>query len=145
MAADGVALELTLRLGFDTAALVLIWLVELVIYPVFRHLDRARFRGWHTVYTGRVTLVVMPVMLGQMALYAWLIISTPSWSVVVNLLLIVAVWASTFLFAVPLHGALDGDDDHLPLTDRLIAVNRWRTMGWTLVWLVTAVTVFARI
>lgn len=133
---------LSLRLVFDTAALVLIWLVQLVIYPAFLHFRNENFKRWHLAYTRRVTYVVMPIMLGQLALYGWLFIADQSWDVVVNLVLVLAAWAITFLRAVPLHGALDVDEDHLPLSARLVAVNWWRTGIWTLAWGVTLGSLF---
>ncbi|MEL6803956.1 MAG: hypothetical protein AAFO91_09270, partial [Bacteroidota bacterium] len=54
-----------LRLVFDSAALVLIWLVQLVIYPSFLYMDKQDFLVWHPIYTRKVTWVVMPIMLGK--------------------------------------------------------------------------------
>lgn len=131
------ATALHLRLVFDTAALVLIWLVQLVIYPVFLEMERSDFRRWHPVYTRRVSYVVMPVMLGQAGLYAWLAVAGASWSVAGNAMLVALMWAVTFFRAVPLHASLDGDDDHLPLSAALLRVNWWRTAGWSLIWCIT--------
>ncbi len=128
---------MALRLLFDTAALVLIWLVQLVIYPAFLHYHREGFRVWHPVYTRRVTYVVMPIMLGQLALYGWLVYLDGRWDLFLNLALVLVAWAITFLRAVPLHGALDAEAEHLPLVEKLIAVNWWRTGLWTLVWGIT--------
>jgi len=102
---------MTLRLMVDTAALVLIWLVQLVIYPAFLHFRNEDFKRWHVAYTRRVTYVVMPIMLGQLALYGWLFLAGRSWDVVTNLVLVLVAWAITFFRAVPLHGALDRDLD----------------------------------
>lgn len=129
--------QLALRLTFDTAALVLIWLVQMVIYPVFLEMAAADFRRWHPVYTRRVTCVVLPIMCGQAILYAYLVFTAPGWDVMLNGTLVVAMWIITFLTAVPLHTALDGPEEHLPLAKRLIAVNWWRTAGWTLIWGIT--------
>lgn len=131
------AAQTMLRLTFDTATLVLIWLVQLVVYPVFRELTGTDFRRWHPVYTRRVTYVVLPIMLGQAALYAFLLLTAPRADVVVNLLLVVAMWAITFFRAVPLHAALDGPAEHRPLTEQLLRANAYRTAGWTMVWGVT--------
>ncbi|MEL7161763.1 MAG: hypothetical protein AAFN92_13465, partial [Bacteroidota bacterium] len=79
---------LGLRLAVDTAALVLIWLVQLVIYPAFLYYAEADFRGWHPVYTQRVTYVVLPVMLAQLALYAYLTLTVGTWDVWANGLLV---------------------------------------------------------
>lgn len=136
------ATQSVLRIAFDTAALVLIWLVQLVIYPVFLEMEDAGFRRWHPVYTRRVTYVVMPIMLGQAALYAGLVITAPTLEVLLNGALVVAMWIVTFLTAVPLHAALDGPDEHLPLATRLLAVNWWRTAGWSVIWGVTVAGYF---
>lgn len=128
---------------FDTAALVLIWLVQLVVYPAFLHFQRGDFKRWHLAYTRRVTYVVLPVMFGQLAVYGWYVLAGADWSVWLNLALVLAVWAVTFLRAVPLHGLLNVDEDHLPLAARLVAVNWWRTGLWTLVWAVTMYTLRA--
>lgn len=134
---------MALRLVFDTAALVLIWLVQLVIYPSFRHFSKERFRRWHVTYTQRITYVVLPVMLGQLALYGWLLMTDGGWNTWINLFLVLAVWAITFLHAVPLHDSLETDEDHLPASTRLVAVNWWRTGLWTLAWAITLVTYLA--
>lgn len=130
---------LNLRLVFDTAALVLIWLVQLVIYPVFIELERTPFRRWHPVYTRRVSYAVMPIMLGQAGLYAWLTVTGASWWMISNALLVGLMWAITFFRAVPLHAALDGEEEHLPLAQELLRVNWWRTAGWSLVWGLTMI------
>ncbi|OAV43799.1 hypothetical protein [Lewinella sp. 4G2] len=146
MEAYGLSVETAgaLRLVFDTGALVLIWLVQLVIYPVFLRMQRSDFVSWHPVYTRRVTFVVMPIMLGQLALYAYLCLSPPTeWNVVANSTLILIAWGLTFFGAVPLHAALDGPDDHLPLSSRLLRINAARTLVWTLVWAFTMVARFA--
>ena len=41
---------LSLRLMFDAAALVLIWLVQLVIYPVFLHFRKDDFSAFGSKY-----------------------------------------------------------------------------------------------
>ncbi|MBC6994974.1 hypothetical protein QWY85_01215 [Neolewinella lacunae] len=147
MATDGIMDEAhfwALRLVFDTAALVLIWLVQLVIYPAFLHYHGEGFRAWHPVYTRRVTYVVMPIMLGQLALYGWLALAPLRWDIGLNLVLVLTAWAITFLRAVPLHGALDTEAEHLPLVAKLIAVNWWRTGLWTVVWGLTIVALLVQ-
>ncbi len=132
-----------LRLMLDTSALVLIWLVQLVIYPAFAHYHAAGFRSWHQAYTRRVTYVVLPVMLGQLALYGGLALVDLTWDVALNALLVLVVWGITFFRAVPLHAALDLEEDHLPLSVKLVAVNWWRTGLWTVVWTISLWTHFA--
>ena len=131
---------LPLRLVTDTASLVLIWLVQLVVYPAFLHFSGPNFRAWHDVYTGQVTLVVLPIMLSQLVLYGWLALRSGGWDVYTNLALILVTWAITFFLAVPLHNALGSAPDHLPGSAELVAVNWYRTILWSAVWLLTLVT-----
>lgn len=130
---------LSLRLAFDTAALVLIWLVQLVIYPAFLHFSTANFKQWHVRYTRRVTYVVLPIMLGQLGLYLLLFAYAESWDIWLNLLLVSVAWAITFFRAVPLHAELDLVADHKERAERLLRVNGWRTVVWTAIWVVTVV------
>ena len=134
---------LSLRLVWDTAALVLIWLVQLVIYPSFQHYPTPEFRAWHTSYTPRVTYVVMPIMLGQLGLYFYLVFNGSNWDVWLNLALIAGAWGITFFRAVPAHGAIGLAESHLPLAERLVRENWFRTVLWTVVWLVTVGGVFS--
>lgn len=141
MAADFMTTDLLeqARLIFDTAALVLIWLVQLVIYPVFMRMTRANFQAWHPVYTQRVTLVVFPTMLGQLATTGLLLLHAPDWTVWTNAILIALAWAVTFLLAVPIHTKIEQVENHLSLAKRLLKINWGRTVLWTLVWLITLV------
>lgn len=133
---------LSLRLVFDTAAVVLIWLVQLVIYPAFSRFTGPAFRVWHPVYTRRVTYVVLPIMLGQLALYVYLVAQQAVPVTVLNLGLIGVAWALTFFGAVPIHRRLDGPEDHLPAVKRLLRVNAARTAVWTIVWGHTLLSAF---
>lgn len=138
MELDGLT-PIAARLITDTAALVLIWLVQLIIYPAFLHFQRAGFTIWHRAYTRKVTYVVMPIMLSQLGVYAYLLFVSFDLLLALNTVLILLAWAITFLRAVPLHGALDVEEDHLPLAAQLVAVNWWRTIIWSAVWVITVI------
>ena len=49
---------------------VLIWLVQVIIYPAFAEIEPDRFAPWHAGYTRAVTWIVAPLMLAQVALLA---------------------------------------------------------------------------
>ncbi len=55
-----------LRLLVDMGLLILTWLVQLVIYPSFLYYDATDLKKWHSIYTGRITFVVLPLMLTQL-------------------------------------------------------------------------------
>lgn len=55
-----------LRLLFDFGLLVLIWLVQLVIYPSFLHYVNKELMIWNKIYTVFISLVLIPLMFGQL-------------------------------------------------------------------------------
>ena len=57
---------------------VLIWLVQVVIYPAFAEIAPEHFTRWHAGYTRAVTWIVAPLMLGQVALLGRLLVVRPS-------------------------------------------------------------------
>jgi hypothetical protein len=61
-----------LRTLLDFGMVVVLWLVQLVIYPSFLTCDPARFVDWHRTYTSRVAWVIIPIMFAQLPLTAWL-------------------------------------------------------------------------
>ena len=50
------------RLLIDFGFVVLIWAVQLVIYPSFGFYAKANLFEWHKSYTARVTYIVLPLM-----------------------------------------------------------------------------------
>lgn len=113
---------------------VLIWLVQLVIYPSFRWADPDRFTDWHKSYTRRLSVVVTPLMLWQAVGAAATAVRRPTPVSVAVILLIAMIWAVTFIGAVPIHRRLS---QRFRRTDveTLIRVNWIRTVGWSALWL----------
>ena len=113
---------------------VLIWLVQIIIYPGMHGWDQPRFAVLHKDYTRRISFIVGPLMLGQAALALYQLIVQPGSSSVVQILLIGGVWAVTIFISVPLHRKLsDGYEERT--VSRLVATNWLRTAGWSLVFL----------
>ena len=121
----------TIRLLFDFGVVVLIWLVQLVIYPSFRYMPEAVIRSWHPKYTFLVSLVVMPLMLGQLAVAGYQLFRSPDLYTITSAVLIAIAWGLTFFYAVPLHNGMGSAEDHLPLAERLIFINALRTVAWS--------------
>lgn len=126
-----------LQVLLDFGLVLLIWLVQLVIYPCFTFMDEAGFQQWHPTYTRLISYFVVPLMLGQAALYGFLLVQEFRWVLLLQALLIALVWANTFLVAVPLHDAVTTVQDSLPFRNQLLRVNWWRTAAWSLVFLLT--------
>jgi hypothetical protein len=85
---------------------VLIWLVQVIIYPAFAEIAPDRFTRWHAGYTRAVTRIVAPLMFGQAALLGGLLIVRPTpWGFLTAGMVAVA-WIATFALAVPSHDKL---------------------------------------
>ncbi|MEM8927880.1 MAG: hypothetical protein AAGC45_06740 [Bacteroidota bacterium] len=130
-----------LALLFDTGCFVLIWLVQLVIYPSFQHYRPTEFKIWHSRYTKRVTYVVLPLMLGQLVLGT---IQATSFDVlpVFKLIFILATWLVTFVFFVPLHNKMDKTEEIQDGTKALVKQNWVRTGLWSLIFVISVVQYF---
>ena len=111
---------------------VLIWLVQIIIYPAFAEIAPDRFAPWHAGYTRAVTWIVAPLMLAQVALLAWLAIVRPSPRVLLAAGMIAVAWIATFALAVPAHDQLQTIGLDRAVVARLIAGNWVRTIAWTL-------------
>ena len=118
-------------LAVDLGMVVLIWLVQLVVYPAFREIDPTRFGSWHRDYRQRISLIVVPLMFGQVGLHgAALSQDATGWGIA-SALAIAGAWGVTFVSSVPRHAALQRDGKDLAVIDSLITTNWWRTALWS--------------
>lgn len=122
--------------GASTLALVgLIWLVQLVQYPLFARVGREAFTGYHAAHSRQITWVVAPLMLCELITGVWLLFdrpaAVPAPAIWIGLGLIGLIWLSTAFLQVPAHATLaQGFDAE---THRSLVRTNWvRTCGWTL-------------
>ena len=120
----------------STLALVgVIWIVQIVHYPLFGRVGADGFARYATEHAGRITYVVAPLMLVELATALLLLGYRPETvgprAVWAGLALVGVVWASTFLLQVPLHGTLGRGFDQVAY-ERLVLTNWVRTVAWTL-------------
>ena len=118
--------------SFNAGLLVLIWLVQVIIYPGMHNWVTSEFSEIHRVYTRKITFIVTPLMLGQALCALLMTIRAPDVLLVLQLILIAFVWGVTAFISVPLHRRLSGGHDNRVI-DRLIKTNWLRTMGWSLI------------
>jgi DMSO reductase anchor subunit len=130
------------RLLLDFGLVVLIWLVQLVIYPSFKYYPVEAFREWHQQYTISVSYVVMPLMLGQMGVALFQLYTRPDFYAITTFVLITAAWILTFVYAVPLHAKLEETSTPLPLVEKLLRVNWLRTIFWSLSFILNLLNTF---
>ena len=124
----------------DFGLVVLIWLVQLIIYPGFAYCDRSSFISWHRKYMWLVSFIVAPLMLSQLLLKAYLLYISTDWQTGTSLLLVFLTWIHTFLRAVPLHNKLNIKGNEPALVENLVRINWIRTAAWTVIWLLGILT-----
>ena len=127
-----IPVTLVLYTSINCGLLVLIWLVQIIIYPGMHGWDKARFAELHGDYTRRITYIVGPLMLGQAALALHRVVVAPHKTAVLQTLLIAFVWGVTIFVSVPLHRKLSAGYDGRAVS-RLCTTNWLRTAGWSLV------------
>ena len=120
------------RLLFDFGLVVLIWLVQLVIYPSFKYYQAEDLVKWHKHYTLRVSYVVLPLMLAQLIIVGLQLWGSFTFYTISSFIIVLMLWASTFLFFVPLHNRISKGDNDQATTLQLVKKNWLRTILWTL-------------
>ena len=140
--------ELLILLHFAASAYLagLIWVIQLVHYPMLADLDPQRAAAACARHAYAITPIVVPAMLIELAAVVLMLppvrmvegIGQPAGSVVpwlwVSLALVIVVWVSTFAVQVPLHtrlqkhapGTIDADGVRL-----LVRTNWIRTVCWS--------------
>ncbi len=108
----------------------LIWVVQLVHYPLFDHVERERFVSFEQAHSRRITWIVAPAMLLELVTGVWL-----PWTLgpgpergllLIGAALIAAFWLSTFFVQVPCHRRLARGYDS-DAHRRLVRSNWFRT------------------
>lgn len=127
-----------IQLVTNTALWVLIWIVQLVIYPGFLRYSESDIKHWHGQYTTRVSYIIAPLMLGQLVAYGYAVYLN-SWTAILCLALIFVNWGVTFFIAVPLHNKIDTEPETIVIRERLVRVNWIRTVAWTLVFIISLI------
>jgi len=112
-----------------------IWMVQLVHYPLFAGVGADGFVAYEASHKVRITWIVLPAMLIELGTAIALVWQrpelVPGWAVWIGLGLIGVVWFSTAILQIPLHSALSTGFDDVTHA-RLVATNWVRTIAWTL-------------
>ena len=121
------------RTSVDFGLVVLIWLVQLIIYPSFRYYSPAELAVWHPKYSNLITPIVGPLMLAQVVLVGNDLWQRVSWPALLSALLVGLMWAATAFVSVPIHNAIGAGDASPATLARLVDTNWYRTVGWTII------------
>ena len=128
-----------IKLLVNVALFILIWMVQLVIYPGFSYFEEKNLKQWHQRYTRNITLIVLPLMLGQLVLYGQGVFCrgvSIDWMILV---LIGIIWAATFLISVPLHNKIQRLSNTALERKKLTQTNWIRTILWTLILIISLI------
>lgn len=123
------------RLLLDFGLVVLIWIVQLVIYPSPCYYQDKDLAKWHKIYTQRIGVIVGPLMIAQLAIALWQLWLQSSIYTWVSIIIIVTVWILTFSIFVPLHDAISPSKSCEKTTATLVTKNWWRTFLWSILFL----------
>lgn len=131
------------RLMVDFGLFLLIWIVQMIIYPSFiYYTDQDAFKTWHTRYSRLISYFVVPLMIGQVVLTTLSALWYPDILKWTNMLLIAYTWYVTFTQAVPMHNQLATHCDAKACKTTLIEVNWSRTICWSLIFGLTIAEIF---
>ncbi|WP_222933110.1 hypothetical protein [Fulvivirga aurantia] len=120
----------------DFGLVVLIWMTQLIVYPGFGYYVKVDLNRWHKSYKQRITVIVAPLMFAQVGIIAYQILYQIHIFHIISAILVVLVWVNTFFFAVPLHNKITNDDVPISRASDLVKVNWYRTIMWTIIWLI---------
>jgi hypothetical protein len=129
----------TIGLIIDFGMLVLIWMVQLLIYPGFKYFERRQLIIWHAQYTRNMTFIVMPLMLGQLLFHTYQTYMDFSMIQVLAMFLVVLSWILTFTIFIPLHQKISSSRFENPDLQQLEVFNWWRTIIWTAIFVLALV------
>ncbi len=116
----------------------LIWVIQLVHYPLFRYVDEQKWSAFHTDHARRITWLVALLMPAELILACLLVLRAPSPAAIVGLVLVLAIWLITAFVQVPAHTRL-GDGFDAETHKALVRGNWLRTILWTLRGLLAAI------
>nr|WP_210423730.1 hypothetical protein [Croceivirga thetidis] len=120
---------------FDFGLVVLIWLVQLIIYPGFQFYSFEKLGHWHPIYTNAISTVVIPLMLGQLSVVSIQIIKVRNVYTILSACGVVMVWLLTFLVFVPMHNEISMGIIQETTLKNLVAQNWYRTVAWSVLFL----------
>ena len=108
----------------------LIWTIQLVHYPSFHWIDPARFSSFARFHQNRISCLVLPLMLLELATTVVLAFLQHE-GAILRLTITVLIWSSTFFLSVPLHNLLLNSPDP-KIIQRLVITNWPRTVLWSI-------------
>ena len=125
------------RLLFDSGLLILIILVQLIIYPSFLHYHLKNLITWHNIYTKKIAIVVIPLMLGQLSVSIFQVYEKQVFDTLSYFIIVLFLWAITLFKFAPMHNIISQGSVNDKFLTKLVRLNWIRTILWFLLFLLT--------
>jgi len=127
-------LALLIQLATTLPLVGLIWVVQIVAYPLFARVGAPAFVEYHAAHARLITFVVAPLMLAELAGSAAFALArsplVPPSVAWLGLACTISLWLTTMFVSVPQHDVLArGFDERAWRT--LLTTNWIRTALWT--------------
>lgn len=134
-----------IQLLIDFGLVILIWMVQIIIYPSFLFYKSDSLSNWHPIYTGKITIIVAPLMIAQIILASYLLVDTSTYNAteITALVLIAINWLLTMLVFIPLHQKIDQLPDHQDTQIKLVQYNWIRVLLFCAVFFIHVYTWYA--
>lgn len=112
----------------------LIWVIQLVHYPMFQFLDLKNHSKAMQFHQQRISLIVVPLMLFELISGVYLAYS--QWAILsgfhaINIALLLIIWVHTFGLMVPFHQTMSIQPT-IALLQKTLQHHWIRTMAWSL-------------
>lgn len=122
-----------IRLLLDAGLFVLIWMIQLIVYPSFLYYEKQNLVKWHNRYTKGLAIIVIPLMFGQLIIAIIQLVQLSSIETIISFFMVSTVWISTFVQFVPIHNKITKNKATEKLLKQLVNRNWLRTLLWTLI------------
>lgn len=112
----------------------LIWLIQVVHYPLMAHVSEASFSTYHAYHSRLISLIVMPVMLLELISFVLLYVGEVPLRKVDLVALgmpLLLIWLTTAFLSVPAHNELTSGFNE-SAHQKLVNTNWIRTIAWSL-------------
>ena len=113
----------------------LIWLIQIVHYPLFKFVGKNEFQTYHIWHSVVITPLVGTVMLIELISSILLVVFPPknvSLTIpIIGVILVFIIWTSTAFLQIPQHNAL-ANAYELESHNILVQTNWIRTIAWSM-------------
>ena len=123
-------LELARHLS-DCSLFILIWIVQLTIYPSFQFMSAEQLIQWHAKYTKRMAWIAGPLILFQTTIISIQIVLEISIINILSGIIVGVTWILTYFVSIPLHRTISEDGGSLVELNKLVNTNWYRTICWS--------------